>query len=242
MAPSNSQQDVRQIGLIDLFALVTLAALLTAMAAPFLRDIQAAQISRLIILGTIQAIALSSSAIYSSLQRKKLLSKAGVRIAVVFYGGKKWKHWPLVSSVGFMFLFASMQLGIALVYAHLNSGTVNLNGIFVQAQLGYFTGLAVCRYLWRVFPGSIEFYNNGVALGGTKLLSWHQVDLSPSRLFSDRIRIVIRPVNGVHFGDTKTAHVGADLRNQLLALAESADHEDRQLTLSYVPVANAVTE
>lgn len=71
------------------------------------------------------------------------------------------------------------------------------------------------RFLWRVYPNSIECFENGLALGGTQLIQWDQVELRRSTFFTDRVVVVVRTDRAAAI--TRIAQFPRALTDQLLA-------------------------
>ena len=158
--------DPRQFGVIDLFAFVTLAALVSAMAAPFLREMQAEKRVRLLVVASFQLVVTTGTIAFAVYQRKKLLEKAGWRIGIAYCGEIRWRHWPAVKSVVYMLLLASAQLCLAMMFA---TEVVELPApyfLVYEIQLGCISGMAFARFLWRVYPNSMEFFEQGISLRG----------------------------------------------------------------------------
>ena len=95
--------------------------------------------------------------------------------------------------------------------------------LLMQFQLCSFAGYAFARFLWRAYPGAIEFFDNGIAAGGITFYSWANVDVRTSHLFADRLIVVLRDPSGSASACTKMAQVSDTLREQIFA-ATSAEH------------------
>jgi hypothetical protein len=122
-----------------------------------------------------------------------------------------------------MLAVASAQLWIALFLVAVSSSSrfaVFRPSAINQLQLGFFTGYAFVRYLWRVYPNSIEFFDNEISLGGTRFFPWSHVELRASQLFKDRIVVVIRHPGSSIGGDAKMAQVTSALRDRVFAIAK----------------------
>ena len=79
---SNNTGDQSQFGLIDLFAIVTIAALLSAMAAPIIRGMHPGNRGRLVVLTVIQLLITAGAFAFVAHQRKELLQRSGSKIGV----------------------------------------------------------------------------------------------------------------------------------------------------------------
>lgn len=85
----------QQFSLSDLFAIVTLAALVFAMAAPFLREMQSDHVARLIAVTGVQTAPVAGAIAVAATRRRKLLQMSGRRIGTAYCGEGRWRHWPL---------------------------------------------------------------------------------------------------------------------------------------------------
>jgi hypothetical protein len=219
---SRTAGDPRQFRVIDLLALTTLAALVLAMAAPILRTVQEGNRLKLLALVSFQLVVTGVAVAYAAYSRGRLLEMSGQRIAVGYQGTIRWRHWPVVKSSLLMLLLANWQLGCAALSTTAPTGEWfrPSPGFFAfQLQLGFFSGFAFARFLWRVYPSAIEFFENGVALAGMRFIPWQQVDVRPSQYFSDRLVVVVRPAAGSAVASTRLAQVPAAARERILALA-----------------------
>jgi hypothetical protein len=212
----------QQFGLIDLFAIVTVAALLSAMLAPFVRELKSEHRNRMVGLAVFQLAIAAGTIAFSVRNRKRLLEKTGRRITVAYCGEVEWRHWPVFVSLAFMLVLAVSQSFLAFAFATNSQRTFGL--LIYQFQLGCFTGWTIARCMWRAYPNSIEFFENGIALGATTFFPWTQIDLRPSQFFADRIVVVYRPAVPAFGGNTEMAQVPKSLHPKLFALA-AAVHE-----------------
>jgi hypothetical protein len=210
--------DPRQFRIIDLFAVVTLAALLLAMAAPFVRAMTPASRKRLLVVVTCQLAVTAATMTYLAIRRAKLLQKSGRRIGIGYSGAIKWRHWPLFKSIAFMLFLAAAQLALALMYALLSTDDGQPPSFVIfQLQLGFSTGIALSRFKWGVYPSAVEFFDNGMSFGGTNFIGWDRSEVRTSQYLSDRVVIVMRQAKGSIAGETRTVQVPGSLREQLTA-------------------------
>jgi hypothetical protein len=107
----------RQFRIIDLFAVVTLAALLSAMAAPFIRAMTPAGRSQLATGLLLQLLVMAATMVFAAYGRSKLLKKSGQRIGIGYGGAVRWRHWPLLKSIMYTLILVAVQLSLALGYA-----------------------------------------------------------------------------------------------------------------------------
>ena len=205
--------DPWQYGIIDLFAILTLAALISAMAAPLFRHIQPVNRPVLVIVMMCQVLITAGTIIAAAGRRKSLLELSGQRIALGYCGQMKWRYWPLLKSILYMTAFAAAQVGLALLIAYETVGGF----LLYQLQLGYVTGFAFSRYLWRVYPNTIEFFENGISTDATTFLPWGRTEVRPSQYHGDRVVVVERPMAGSIAGFTRTAQLPRYQREVVLA-------------------------
>lgn len=209
--------------MIDLFAIVTLAGLVSAMVAPFLREMQTENRNTLFGVAIFQLVVTAGAIAFAVNQRKKLLEKSGRRIGIAYCGEIRWRLWPVIKSSIYMILLATAQLCLALVFATGLIGDVRNPVVLMnQLQLGCIAGFAFARYLWRVYPNSMEFFDNGISLHGMTFIPWAQIDLRSSKYSADRIVVVLRPAVTSVVADTKTAQVTDALRDRLFAMDSAA--------------------
>ncbi|PHR95700.1 MAG: hypothetical protein COA78_29760 [Blastopirellula sp.] len=221
---SPESNNPRKFSLIDLFALVTLAGLLSAMAAPYLRELPAEKHGILLLEIFLQVTMLGVSLAYAVHSRKKVLVQSGKKVGYAFCGQIRWQHWPVIKSCLFMSLIALLQLAFAMFIVLAPSNTIHFSNLLIyHIQIGGFVGFAYARYLWRVYPSSIEFFENGIALGGTRFIPWANVTLRNSQFFEDRIAVVYRIQQA---GDTKMAQVSDEFRVELFAVAEECSQKN----------------
>jgi len=208
-----------QFGLIDLFAIVTLAALLSAMAAPHVREMSSENRVWLLVVAGLQFLVTTVSFALAMFQRKQLQMNSGRKMGIAPCGVIRWRHWPMVKSILLMLLFATVQLLAALMFAQeSNRGSSMFNFMLMQMQLCSFAGYAFARFLWRSYPGTIEVFDNGIAVGGVMFYPWANVDVRTSHLVADRLVVVLRDSSGSASACTKMAQVSDGLREQIFAV------------------------
>ena len=210
--------DPRQFRILDLFAVLTLAALLCATAAPFVRELNFATRSRLLAVFSCQLLVMLVTIVYSANKRSSLLQRSGNRLGIGYSGAMKWRYGPLFISIMCMLSLATLQLAMSLAFAL--QPTMELwppNFVISQVQLGCFTGVAVSRFKWGVYPGAVEFFDNGIAVGGVRFVCWEQVEVRRSHHLPDRLVIFLRQAAGSAAGGTTTVQVSPALCERLVA-------------------------
>lgn len=211
--------DPLQLRLIDFFAMTTLFALLVALFTPLARQIRTEQRWPLLAVLLGQAILISLVMLIEAKRRRSLLNGSGRRIGIGFAGEMEWRHWPLFLSAMAMMLIAALQVLFAVAVSRQPGIALLSPGFFLQQlQLGWLFGVACSRYLWRVFPNSMEFFENGIAERGTTLIPWERISVRDSKFFRDRIVVVIRTTPGALDGDTTVVQVSDSLRSQITTL------------------------
>jgi len=206
----------QQFRLMDLFALMTLVALVSAMAAPLLRGLESDYRNRLFLVLGLQLLFTTGMVSYYAGKRKKLLDKAGLKIGSAFCGQSRWQHWPVVMAF-LIVLFRCISLllfaaVIALLLARNLPGPVTsvLDRLPVSHRilhyLHYFSfldylfyalfpwsvGYTLSLYRWRAYPNSIEFFEHGIVKKGLSFIPWQHIEVRPSSFFPDKIAIVLR--------------------------------------------------
>jgi hypothetical protein len=224
--------DPRQFGLIDLFALLTLAALVSAMAAPLVRHAQTLNREVLLLVIGFQVLVAAGAVIFAAGHRRGLLAIAGRRIAIVYSGQLNWRHWPLVKSMITMTALAAAQLGMALLLAFFATDSKQSPNIVVwlyYIQLACVTGYAFSRFLWRVYPNAIEFFEGGISADAVTLVPWEWAEVRPSRFHQDPVVVVVRPMPGSAGGITRTAQLPRGQRDAVLAALSQASARHRTI-------------
>ena len=89
-----------------------------------------------------------------------------------------------------------------------------------------FTGLAFARYLWRVYPGAMEFFENGVALYGIVFFGRTQVELRSSQTIADRVVVVVRPIPDSRGANTKIVQIPDTARADVFQICSAAPQCD----------------
>jgi len=239
----------QQFRLLDLFALMTLVAVVSTMAAPILLGLDSEYRLRLLAVVGLQFLIVLWSIFHYARKRKRLLDEAGSKIGFGFCGQLRWRHWPIARSVLEIFATLLWQLGIAVKISSDLWFHGELNGplgVFIDMlpvshrvmhYLYYFSFLDYLLYLgvswgvghsfsiyrWRAYPGAIEFFSNGIVQRGTLLIPWERVEVRPSSLFADKIAVVIRGgVNSI-VGMAIMAQVSDPLRERVFAAANGAE-------------------
>ncbi len=208
----------QQFRLMDLFALTTLVALVSAMVAPLLRGLESDYRNLLLRIVGFQLLLAAGTIVYYARKRKRLLDKAGTRIGSAFCGQFRWRYWPLVRTVATILFVASIQLLFATVMAIsiLDSGQIfgpismMIDGLPVSHrvlhylhylsfldflfyfQYSFSVGYVFSLYRWRVYPSTLEFFEHGIVRKGLYLTPWKCIEIRPSAFFDDKIAIVVR--------------------------------------------------
>ena len=59
-----------------------------------------------------------------------------------------------------------------------------------SGQLGLIYGVVVVNFLWRAYPGTVEFFESGIAVRQA-FHPWTDIELRTSAQSDDRIRLVV---------------------------------------------------
>lgn len=198
----------RQFGIVDLFAVLTVGALVSAIVAPFVRAMTPANRGNLFAIAVVQLAVVTFTVVEGANRRGKLLQQAGRRTGIGYCGTVRWQRWPLFKSILGMLSIAGAQLGFSILFAMGPPGTQPFpNLLLYQLQLGYFTGCALSRLHWRVYPNAMEFFENGIALNGVRFVPWSLIQVRPSQHFPDRVVVVMRQGEGSVAGETRTVQL-----------------------------------
>lgn len=212
-----------QFRLIDLFAIVTLCALVLAMAAPFLRRVPPDEYVTLFAVGCGQLLTVVIVMRWAASKRNKLLRKSGARIGIGYCGEIPWKHWPVARSLLTMLFIAMLQVSFALgVTAGSRAESLSPGMLIYEVQLCALVGLAIPRFVWRVYPNSMEFFENGVSLSGINLVPWKLISVRDSQFFPDRIVVVVRSEDGSMGADTFLVQVAHRLRDAIFSASKAS--------------------
>ena len=218
-----------QVRLIDLFALMTLCALLFAIVSPIVRQIRSEDRGILIAVLLGQVILIGLMMHWWNKRRMRLLAIAGRKVGVGYCGDLDWRHWPLIKSLLIMVAIAVAQLAFAFAIMIAGRAALYSPGFFLQQiQLGVFFGIACSRYIWRLFPNAMEFYEHGISSDGVNLIPWELVTLRDSQFFADRIVAVVRTKVGSIEADTIVVQVSNSLRGKIKNIANRSP-SDRSL-------------
>ncbi len=209
-----------QIRLLDLFALMTLVALVSAMAAPFLRGFDSEYRNRLLLVIGLQLLIVVGTIVHYARKRKKLLEQSGPKIGAAFCGQWGWRYWPVTKSLLLILLLVFVQIFVAMTTAD----DLLQYGLLIplyNIQLSWFMGYAFSLYRWRVYPNSVEFFENGISQKGTSLIRWECVEVRRSSSFSDKMVLVLRMSPDSIVGSTLVAQVSDQLRERIFVAANT---------------------
>jgi hypothetical protein len=77
----------------------------------------------------------------------------------------------------------------------------------------------------------MEFFEHGVALHGTSLFPWIQVNVRDSQFFPDRIVVVVRSTVGSFDAEMYVVQVNDRLRSRIKAVAVATGKSERHTSL-----------
>lgn len=207
-------RDPRQFRIVDLVALMTLAALVSALAAPFIRALSPDHRGKFFITTIVQLIVMAATIATNAKSRKQVLGQAGEKIGAGYSGALRWSRLTCV--LGMLFLGAT-QLFMSFVFLDTpNRNTRMPDNMLFHVQLAYFSAAAISRYRWGAYPNVVEIFQNGLVFRGTRFVSWAQAEPRPSAYYSDRVTIVFRHAPPSAAGEIKTVQVSDALRDWIL--------------------------
>ncbi len=236
-----------QFRLLELFGLMTVAALVSAIAAPLLRGLDSEFRNRLLVVIGLQLLCCVWAVVRFAKKRQRLLQESGRRLGAGFCGQLAWKWWPYAKAllVGALVLTVQLSLAVKMTTELLELGFVNgplswyvdrlpvsfrvlewlhfvwLLDLLLYLQISSFAGYAFLRIKWRVFPNTVEFFQHGISRSGTHLTGWDCVDVRPSALFADRISLLVRASPKSIGGTTVVVQVSERLRKQVFRAVEA---------------------
>jgi len=209
----------QQFTLVDIFAVMTVAASVLAIVAPLLRSMDSERMTRLVLPLGMQLVVIAGSVGYAMMLRYRLMEQTGNRLGIAYFGTSTWRQWPVVRCILTLVALSAVQILLGIGVASRNSGGV----ILLQTiQLAFLYGQVVTNFLWRVYPGTVEFFEQGVVTSGRTLTGWSAVEVRESGLFPDRLTIVLKPIGGIG-GTTMMAMVDEELRGEVLRHATGTD-------------------
>ncbi|RCS41191.1 hypothetical protein DTL42_21715 [Bremerella cremea] len=203
----------QQFRLLDMMIGMTIVAIVCALMAPLFRMMVAENRLPVFIIFLVQAMVTAGAIFYASSRRQKMLVDAGKRIGLGYNGRLPGKFWPQVVNFGAMAFLAVMQFGLTLFLA-MDSFPWFL--MAQQIQLGIYSGMMLSQFRWGRTPGTTEFFEQGVVLGGFHLVPWSYVVLRPSKMAEDRLVMVMKSQSNSIGGTTSTIQVSDSLRDYLL--------------------------
>ena len=180
-----------QFRLIDVFGMVTVAAVLLATLTPLLRlmnrdlsfDVTAAAMMQVVIQVAVVLIAIATAIG----RRMQLQKRAGRRFGVAFCGSTKSEYWPRMKSI--FVLIGLILIQLVFVAMHFWRQGASLL-ILHSVQLAFVCGGAVVNFVWKSYPGTIEFFESGIAVKQV-FYPWTDVELLNSTT-SSRMRVIVR--------------------------------------------------
>ena len=209
----------QQFTLFDIFAAMTLAAILLAMFVPWIRWMKPDQRMRLLIPMGLQFFMLVGAAALAIHRRRTLVEKGGRRFGIAFFGTAKWSGWLPIKSILLMVLLAVLQIFIAIGMSF--TPEHSMVTLINSAQLAFVLAHFGVNFLWRVYPTTLEFFESGVASSG-QLFPWSDVEVRDSQFFADRIGVMLTP-KGANFASfTRMARVSEALRKEIDRRSKSA--------------------
>jgi len=215
---------LRQFGLIDLFAMVAIAAVSSALATPFVRAMTTTNRGWLLAMAVAQLAITVGAFAWTIKSRRTVLMQAGQKIGLAYCHKVRWQHGPAMLSTASLLFLAAAQLCFALTATGATNGFQSFFGTWdVRVLLGATTGWMLCRHLWRIYPDSVEFFEHGIVIGGTTFCPWTRVSLSPDEQMFERLVVTLRLPFVGKWRSTKRVYVCDGLREKILNIA--SEHE-----------------
>jgi len=191
-----------QFRLIDVFGVVTFVAVLLATLTPLLRLIDRENLTLVVTPASALQVLIHFAVVmlalaYAIYQRKRLEKKAGRRFGVAFCGPTKWEYWPRMKSI--LTLIGLICLQLVFVVTQFWSQDILMLAL-LSGQLGLIYGGVVVNFLWRAYPGTVEFFESGIAVRQAfhpwtielqAFHPWTDIELRTSAQSDDRIRLVV---------------------------------------------------
>ena len=228
LSASNASPPVpepRKLRVIDLFAFVTVAAVILAIAAPYLRGMKPEQAGKLLALTSVQLALAVAVFVYATHKRRQVTQPLGKSFGIAYSGLLRGRNLSQTLSILQMLAAASCQLLLALLFIR-SPDDMPINWFMMyllyQVQLGLLAGYTVARFTWRVYPNAVEFYDSGVVFNGTLFLPWAQIDVRENRYSSQSLNLVIRQDVHSPAAETKPVQVPADLQPLIFQAAANA--------------------
>lgn len=207
-------RDPRQFSIVDLIALMTLAALVSALAAPFIRALSPDHRSKLLITTIVQLIVMGATITYNAKTRTQTLRQAGKKLGAGHLGALRWSRLTCV--LGMLFV-GSIQLALSFIVLETSTRSSRVpENLLFNAQLACLSAVAISRYRWGAYPNMVEIFRNGLVFSGTRFVSWTKAEPRPSAYYSDRVTIVFRHAPQSAAGEIKTVQVSDALRDWIL--------------------------
>ena len=182
-----------QLRLIDVLGAVTLVAILLATLTPLLRLVDRENLTLVLtpsaglqVLVHFAGVMLALA--YAIYRRMRLEKQAGRRFGVAFCAPAKWEHGPrmrcILTMIGltclpFIFILTEFRSQDSLKLALLHS-----------AVLALLWSEVVVNFLWRAYPGTVEFFKSGIAVR-QEFHPWTDIELRKSPQSDVGIRLVV---------------------------------------------------
>ena len=217
---SDEKPRTQQFGILDLFAWMTVASMLVALAAPLLRQMEPQQRFRAYVAVGLQIVIVLGVVYYANWKRRATISELGACYGTVYFGTLTWRHWPVFKSCFLMVFFAVAQLAVSLGFVLRRPDSPATLGPALQyIQLAFFSGYAFARFSWRVYPGAAEIFDGGVVRTGFQHVPWERIQVRDSSMLPGRFVFVLQPQPNQVGGETQTCIIDQQLREEVLRLS-----------------------
>lgn len=218
---THGDHSLRRIGIIDIFGAITVVALLLAVFAPWLREMEPQRLWWFLGLAALQWSVAAVVFLIQSHRKRSIERTSGKRLGIGYQTERKNDSWPKVQTIITLVIMVCVQLCIAFTaatLADLDGEAGSLSYVFAlnSIQLGMNTGWVLFSLLSGIYGSAALFYENGVSFRLSKLQTWDQLELRHSTVFEGRVVIVTQGL----MKNTLVFQVPAELRTKLIEMGK----------------------
>ncbi len=220
-AAAPGDDTLRRIGIIDIFGAITVVALLLAVFAPWLREMEPQRIWWFLGLAALQWSVAAVVFLIQSYRKRSVEQTSGKRLGIGHQTERRHSSWPKVKTIMTLVMIVCTQLCISFTAATLvnvDDGAGRISYVFAMnsIQLGMSTGWVLFSLLSGIYSAAALFYENGVSFRLSKLQTWDQLELRHSTVFEGRVVIVTQGL----MQDTLVFQVPTELRAKLIEMGK----------------------
>ncbi|MEM7559147.1 MAG: hypothetical protein AAF394_08485 [Planctomycetota bacterium] len=212
---------LRRIGIIDIFGAITVVALLLAVFAPWLREMEPQRLWWFLGLAALQWSVAVVVFLIQSYRKRSIERTSGKRLGIGHQSQRINDSWPKVQTIMTLVIIVIAQLCIsftAATLANIDDGAASISYVYAinSIQLGMSTGWVLFSLLSGIYGSAALFYENGVSFQLSKLQTWDQLELRHSTVFEGRVVIVTQGL----MKNTLVFQVPAELRTKLIEMGK----------------------